>query len=83
MKIALNRKHSVDGLGVKRWKFKLGDFTTLYVFDRPYSLANHAWLLRVDHADGRTLEVHLADTRQQAKSLAEGIARYYCNFFTT
>jgi hypothetical protein len=42
-------------LGVKRWTYKLDDARTLHVFQRPRTVAQWPWLLRLDHIDGRTL----------------------------
>lgn len=71
MSIKLNRRPSCDGLGVKRWTYRLDNTHTLHVFERPYNVADVPYLLRVDHIDGRTLDTRFASFKSQAIDKAQ------------
>jgi hypothetical protein len=76
MSIRLQTRPSTDGLGVKRWTYRLNYFVTLHVFERPECYLNKGdaiYLLRVDHADGRTLETRFAKWKSQAIDKAQWI----------
>lgn len=74
MSIRLEGRCSTDGLGVKRWTYRLDESLTLHVFERPQEQTHIPYLLRLDHADGRTLDVRYARFRSQAVDKAQWIA---------
>lgn len=68
------RRPSTDGLGVKRWTYRLNDFVTLHVFWRPESVVRKPpYLLRVDHIDGHVLETRFANFESEATDKAKWI----------
>lgn len=58
MKTLKLEKPSVDGLGVKRYTvgYLVGGSQIVHVFDRPNSLVEHRFMIRVENRSGQHVE---------------------------
>jgi hypothetical protein len=68
--LTLNRKPSIDGLGVKLWRFRVPGFE-LAVFYRPSSYACTPYLIQLCRDTGEFVESCVAIFTSQAEDKAQ------------